>query len=89
MEFMTGILAALDLTPQDCSMIVVGTLLLYMLYRALSIKLFKPMLEHIEHREEAPIGVLQTAAQMRQKCEALQLCHNEALFQARVEANQQ
>ncbi len=89
MEFMTGILAALDLTPQDCPMIVVGTLLLYMLYRALSTKLFKPMLEHIERREEATTGVLQTAAQMRQKGEALQLRHNEALFQARVEANQQ
>jgi F0F1-type ATP synthase membrane subunit b/b' len=84
-----SILGAVALTPQDGKMIVIGTLLIFGLYFTLRRKLFAPMLEHIEQREGVTVGALHTAEQMRQKAEALRTRYDEALFQARVEANRE
>jgi F0F1-type ATP synthase membrane subunit b/b' len=76
-----------DLTLTDGAMILVGTALLLVLYKSLEALVFKPTLEHVEHRESATVGALFTADQMRQKTNALRARHADALFQARVEAN--
>lgn len=76
-----------DLTPTDGVMILVGTALIFALYKSLELLVFKPTLEHVEHRESATDGALFTADQMRQKTSALRARHADALFQARVEAN--
>jgi F-type H+-transporting ATPase subunit b len=78
-----------DLTVDDLKMIAVGTVLIFGLYFALRRMLFIPMLEHVEQREGVTVGALHTAEQMRQKAEALQARYDEALFQARVEANRE
>jgi F0F1-type ATP synthase membrane subunit b/b' len=79
----------LDLTVDDLKMIVVGTALIFALYLTLRRKLFVPILEHVEQREGVTVGALHTAEQMRQKAEALRARYDEALFQARVEANRE
>jgi F0F1-type ATP synthase membrane subunit b/b' len=76
-----------DLTPTDGVMIAAGTALLFALYKSLETLVFRPTLEHVEHRESATAGALFTADQMRQKTTALRTRHADALFQARVEAN--
>jgi F0F1-type ATP synthase membrane subunit b/b' len=83
-----AILAAVSLTPEDGKMIVFGTALIFTLYFTLRRTLFAPMLEHIEEREGVTVGALH-ADQMRQKSEALRARYDDALFQARVEANRE
>jgi F0F1-type ATP synthase membrane subunit b/b' len=84
-----AILAAVSLTPEDGKMIVFGTALIFTLYFTLRRTLFAPMLEHIEEREGVTVGALHAADQMRQKSEALRARYDDALFQARVEANRE
>ncbi len=83
------ILEFLDLSVDDVKMIVVGTLLIFGLYFALRRKFFLPVLEHVEQREGVTVGALHTAEQMKQKAQALRARYDEALFQARVEANRE
>jgi F0F1-type ATP synthase membrane subunit b/b' len=70
-------------------MIILGTVLIFVLYRALARTLFAPFLEHLECREGVTAGSLFTADQMRQKAEALRHRYDDALFQTRVEANRE
>ena len=77
-------LKVFDLTPLDGVMIIVGTVLIFALYKSLEVLVFQPTMEHVEQRESATVGALFTADQMRQKTTALRARHTEALFQARV-----
>lgn len=89
LETLTNVLSAISLTPLDGGMIVVGTVLIFTLYKSLEVAVFRPLLEHVEQREGVTTGALFTASQMRQKAEALRARYDDALFQARVEANRQ
>ena len=82
-------LSAVSLTLEDGRMIVVGTILLFVLYKFFERKLFAPLLEHLECREGVTTGASFTADQMRQKAEALRQRYDNALFQTRVEANRE
>ena len=82
-------LSAVSLTLEDGRMIVFGTVLIFVLYRTLARTLFAPFLEHVEYREGVTAGSLFSADQMRQKATALRHRYDEALFQARVEANRE
>jgi F0F1-type ATP synthase membrane subunit b/b' len=82
-----NVLAAISLSETDALMILVGTGLIFTLYKSLQILVFQPLLEHVEHRETVTEGALFTAEQMRQKALALRSRYDEAMFQARVEAN--
>jgi F0F1-type ATP synthase membrane subunit b/b' len=86
-QTIVNILSAFSLTPTDGVMILVGTALIFALYKALDILVFAPTLEHVEQRESVTVGALFTADQMRQKTTALRARHADAMFQARVEAN--
>ncbi len=80
-------LAAISLTETDGLMILVGTGLIFTLYKSLQVLVFEPLLEHVEQRESVTEGALFTAEQMRQKSLALRARYDESMFQARVEAN--
>lgn len=84
-----SILAAVSLTPTDGIMIIVCSGLLFLLYKMLEVKVFTPILEHVEERESLTSGAVHTAAQMRQKSAALKARFDEALFKARVAGNTQ
>jgi F0F1-type ATP synthase membrane subunit b/b' len=86
-EKIENILAVLNLTPIDGVMIVIGTVLIFALYKTLETQVFRPLLEHVEQRESVTAGALFTADQMRQKASALRTRYDDAMFQARVEAN--
>jgi F0F1-type ATP synthase membrane subunit b/b' len=88
-QTITEILAAVSLTPLDAKMIVVGTLFIFGLYKALEKSLFRPVLEHVEQREGVTEGALFTAGQMRQKSQALRARYDENLLQTRIEANRE
>ena len=81
------ILDLFKLTNQDGQMIVVGTIFIYALYFALRSALFKPLLRHVEEREEVTAGAVHTAGQMRQKAQALRGRYDEGMLQARIAAN--
>jgi F0F1-type ATP synthase membrane subunit b/b' len=81
------ILEAISLSPLDGVMILVCTLLIAILYKLLAVKVFNPLLEHVERRESLTSGAVHTAAQMRQKTVALRSRFDEAIFKARVEGN--
>lgn len=85
----SALLEFLQLTPQDVQLIPVGLALVALLYWALGKKVFQPILSHIEAREEASVGAHEKAAQMHQKAAALKARYEDALFQARVEANRE
>jgi F0F1-type ATP synthase membrane subunit b/b' len=85
LESLKNTLSAVSLTPTDGVMIVVGTILIFALHRVLATKVFAPLLEHVEQRESVTTGALFTAAQMRQKTEALRARFDEEIFRARVE----
>lgn len=87
LETITTILNAISLTPLDAVMIVVGTALIFVLYKSLEIAVFTPLLEHIEQREGVTSGALFTAGQMRQKAQALRARYDQGMFEARVGAN--
>ena len=87
LETVKNALAVVSLTPTDGVMIVVGTVLIFMLHRAMATKVFAPLLEHVEQRESSTTGALHAASQMRQKTEALRTRFDEAIFRARVEGN--
>ncbi len=80
-------LAVVSLTPLDGIMIVVCTVLMFVLYKVLEVRVFTPLLEHIEHRESLTTGAVFTATQMRQKSAALKARFDEAIFKARVAGN--
>jgi F0F1-type ATP synthase membrane subunit b/b' len=82
-----NVLAAVSLTETDALMILVGTGLIFTLYKSLQNLVFQPLLEHVEHRETVTEGALFTAQQMREKAHALRARYDEAMFQARVEGN--
>ncbi len=82
-------LQMLHLTNEDGLMILVGVAFIYLLYFTLSKKVFGPLLAHLEHREGVTEGALHSAAQMREKGQALRARYDEGLFQARLEANRQ
>jgi F0F1-type ATP synthase membrane subunit b/b' len=86
-DSLIAILATVSLTPVDGIMIVVCFGLLCLLYKTLEIKVFAPILEHIEERESLTTGAVFSASQMRQKSAALKARFDEALFRARVEGN--
>jgi F0F1-type ATP synthase membrane subunit b/b' len=86
-QTLTDVLAAISLTPLDAKMIVVGTVFIFGLYRALAKGLFTPVLAHVEQRESVTEGALFTADQMRQKAQALRARYDENLLQTRIEAN--
>lgn len=83
------ILALLDLSVDDLQMIAVGTVFIYALYFALRSALFNPLLRHIEEREGVTAGAVHTAAQMRQKAQALRERYDEGMLQARIAANKE
>jgi len=83
------ILDLFSLTNEDGLMIVVGTVFLFALYFALRSTLFKPLLRHLEERESVTAGAVHTAAQMRQKAQALRERYDEGMLQARVAANKE
>ena len=82
-----NILATVSLSPTDGIMIVVCTGLVFMLYKVLEVKVFTPLLEHVEQRESLTSGAVFTATQMRQKSAALKARFDEAIFKARVAGN--
>jgi len=82
-----NVLAAISLTETDGLMILVGSGLIFTLYKSLQVLVFEPLLEHVEQRESVTEGAMFTAEQMRQKALALRGRYDEAMFQARVEAN--
>lgn len=86
-DTLVTILATVSLTPIDGIMIVVCLGLLLLLYKMLEIKVFTPILEHIEQRESLTTGAVFSASQMRQKSAALKARFDEAIFKARVEGN--
>ncbi len=57
------------------------------LYKVLQIKVFLPLIEHVEQRENATVGATETTSLLRQKAAALQERYEREMFQARVEAN--
>lgn len=83
------ILALFDITVDDVQMIVVGTVFIYALYFAMRSALFKPLLRHVEEREGVTAGALHTAAQMRQKAQALRERYDDGMLQARIAANKE
>jgi F0F1-type ATP synthase membrane subunit b/b' len=87
LETVVSILKAVSLTPTDGIMILVCTGLLTILYKLLAVKVFNPLLEHVEQRESLTSGAVHTAGQMRQKTAALKARFDEAIFKARVEGN--
>lgn len=86
-DTLVAILATVSLTPLDGIMIVVCLGLLSLLYKMLEVKVFTPILEHVEQRESLTTGAVFSASQMRQKSAALKARFDEALFKARVEGN--
>ena len=88
-QTITDVLAAISITPLDAKMIVVGTVFIFGLYRALAKGLFRPLLVHVEQRESVTEGALFTAGQMKQKSQALRARYDENLFETRVEANRE
>jgi F0F1-type ATP synthase membrane subunit b/b' len=86
-DSLINILAAVSLTPTDGVMIVVCTGLVFLLYKTLEVKVFAPLLEHVEQRESLTSGAVFTATQMRQKSAALKARFDEAIFKARVAGN--
>jgi F0F1-type ATP synthase membrane subunit b/b' len=68
-------------------MIVVCTGLFFLLYKVLEVKVFAPLLEHVEQRESLTTGAVFTASQMRQKSAALKARFDDAVFKARVAGN--
>lgn len=80
-------LAVVSLTPTDGVMIVVCTVLMFALYKALEVNVFAPLLEHVEQRESLTTGAVFTANQMRQKSAALKARFDESIFKARVAGN--
>jgi F0F1-type ATP synthase membrane subunit b/b' len=87
LETVVSILDAVSLNPTDGIMILVCTVLLTILYKLLAVKVFNPLLEHVEQRESLTSGAVHTAGQMRQKTAALKARFDEAIFKARVEGN--
>jgi F-type H+-transporting ATPase subunit b len=79
----------LQLEPMDVKLIPIGFILVSLLYFALSRAVFKPILAHVEAREDASTGAQEKAEQMQQKAQALKARYEDALFQARVEANRE
>ena len=88
-QTITDVLAAISLTPLDAKMILVGTVFIFGLYRALEKGLFRPVLAHVEQRESVTEGALFTAGQMKQKAQALRARYDESLLQTRLEANRE
>lgn len=88
-QTITNVLAAISLTPLDAKMIVVGTVFIFGLYRALEKGLFRPLLTHVEQRESVTEGALFTAGQMKQKSQALRARYDENLLQARIQASRE
>jgi F0F1-type ATP synthase membrane subunit b/b' len=86
-DSIVNILAVVSLSPLDGIMIVVCTVLMFVLYKALEVKVFTPLLEHVEQRESLTSGAVFTAGQMRQKSAALKARFDEAIFKARVAGN--
>lgn len=86
-DSIVNILAVVSLTPTDGIMIVVCTVLMFVLYKALEVKVFAPLLEHVERRESLTSGAVFTASQMRQKSAALKARFDESIFKARVAGN--
>jgi F0F1-type ATP synthase membrane subunit b/b' len=86
-DSIVNILAVVSLTPTDGIMIVVCTVLMFVLYKALEVKVFAPLLEHVEQRESLTSGAVFTASQMRQKSAALKARFDESIFKARVAGN--
>ena len=84
-----AVLKLFDITIDDVQMIVVGTVFIYALYFAMRSALFKPLLRHVEEREGVTAGALHTAAQMRQKAQALRERYDEGMLQARLAANKE
>lgn len=87
LEPVVNILGAISLTPTDGIMILVCTVLLTILYKLLAVKVFNPLLEHLEKRESLTSGAVHTAGQMRQKTAALRARFDDAIFKARIEGN--
>jgi F0F1-type ATP synthase membrane subunit b/b' len=87
LDSIVATLAVVSLTPTDGIMIVVCTALMFFLYKALEVKVFAPLLEHVEQRESVTSGAVFTAAQMRQKSAALKARFDESIFRARVVGN--
>jgi len=87
LEIIKSSLATVSLTPTDGVMIVVCTGLVFLLYKILEVRVFAPILEHVEQRESLTLGAVHTASQMRQKTQALKARFDEAIFKARVEGN--
>ncbi len=81
------VLAAISLTETDALMILVGSGLIFTLYKSLQTLVFQPLLEHVEYRETVTEGALFTAEQMREKAVALRARYDQGIFQARVEGN--
>jgi len=88
-QTVTDVLAAISLTPLDAKMIVVGTIFIFGLYRALAKGLFRPVLTHVEQRESVTEDALFTAGQMKQKSQALRARYDENLLQTRIEASRE
>ena len=63
-ESVKSALAVVSLTPTDGVMIVVGTFLIFVLYRFMASRVFAPLLEHVEQRESLTSGALHDASQM-------------------------
>ena len=86
-ELYTEILKTFSLERMDVPMILIGLILFFALYKALEAKVFTPLLEHLERREHATVGAVETATLMRQKSAALRERYDQKMFEARVEAN--
>lgn len=86
-QIYTQFLETFSLTKLDVPMIFVGLALFFFLYKLLESSVFRPLLEHLEQREHATTGAVETAALLRQKAGALQERYDQSIFQARVEAN--
>lgn len=83
----TNFLSTFSLTETDAKMIAVGLVFFVVLYKFLQYKVFGPILQHVEQREGATKGSLETAAMFRQKAQALTERYEEQMFKARVEGN--
>lgn len=86
-QIYTEILKTFSLERLDVPMILVGLALFFCLYKLLEAKVFLPVLEHVERREHATSGAVDTASLMRQKTTALRERFEQKMFEARVEAN--
>lgn len=83
------ILDTLNLTPLDAQMIPVCIVGFLVLWKVLSVTIFKPYLQLIEDRETATSGSIELAKKITDEAKAVREQYDTVLFEARKASNEE